>query len=24
MTLTNRDIIELTAWRRQLHQAPEI
>ncbi|MEO5759596.1 MAG: amidohydrolase [Mesorhizobium sp.] len=24
MTLTNRDIIELTAWRRKLHQHPEI
>lgn len=24
MTLTNRDIIELTAWRRKLHQRPEI
>lgn len=24
MTLTNRDIVELTAWRRQLHQRPEI
>ncbi|MER8653755.1 amidohydrolase [Mesorhizobium sp. M0847] len=24
MTLTNRDIIELTAWRRKLHQQPEI
>lgn len=24
MTLTNRDIVELTAWRRQLHQHPEI
>ncbi|ESX26750.1 MULTISPECIES: amidohydrolase [unclassified Mesorhizobium] len=24
MTLTNRDIIELTAWRRKLHQNPEI
>lgn len=24
MTLTNRDIVELTAWRRKLHQNPEI
>ncbi|MER8473941.1 amidohydrolase, partial [Mesorhizobium sp. M1328] len=24
MTLTNRDIVELTAWRRRLHQHPEI
>ena len=24
MTLTNRDIVELTAWRRKLHQHPEI
>lgn len=24
MTLTNRDIVELTGWRRQLHQRPEI
>ena len=24
MTLTNRDIVELMAWRRQLHQRPEI
>ncbi|PTE07907.1 amidohydrolase [Mesorhizobium helmanticense] len=24
MTLTNRDIVELTAWRRKLHQQPEI
>ncbi len=24
MTLTNRDIVELTAWRRRLHQNPEI
>ncbi|MFB9980318.1 amidohydrolase [Mesorhizobium kowhaii] len=24
MTLTNRDLVELTAWRRQLHQHPEI
>ena len=24
MTLTNRDIVELTAWRRRLHQQPEI
>lgn len=24
MTLTNRDIVELTAWRRKLHQRPEI
>lgn len=24
MTLTNRDLIELTAWRRRLHQQPEI
>lgn len=24
VTLTNRDIVELTAWRRQLHQNPEI
>lgn len=24
MTLTNRDIVELTAWRRKLHRQPEI
>ncbi|MHA6641263.1 amidohydrolase [Mesorhizobium sp. A623] len=24
MTLTNRDLVELTAWRRKLHQHPEI
>ena len=24
VTLTNRDIVELTAWRRKLHQHPEI
>ncbi len=24
MTLTNHDLVELTAWRRQLHQNPEI
>jgi amidohydrolase len=24
VTLTNRDIVELTAWRRKLHQQPEI
>jgi len=24
VTLTNRDVVELTAWRRQLHQHPEI
>jgi amidohydrolase len=24
VTLTNRDLVELTAWRRQLHQHPEI
>ncbi|TGP20336.1 MULTISPECIES: amidohydrolase [unclassified Mesorhizobium] len=24
MTLTNRDLIELTAWRRKLHRQPEI
>ena len=24
MTLTNRDLVELTAWRRRLHQHPEI
>ncbi|MFD1981979.1 amidohydrolase [Mesorhizobium newzealandense] len=24
MTLTNRDVVELTAWRRKLHQHPEI
>ncbi|MBS7542807.1 amidohydrolase [Ancylobacter oerskovii] len=24
MTLTNRDLVELTAWRRKLHQRPEI
>lgn len=24
MTLTNRDIVELTEWRRQLHRQPEI
>ena len=24
LTLTNRDIVELTAWRRKLHQHPEI
>lgn len=24
MTLTNRDIVELTAWRRKLHRNPEI
>ncbi|MFC5384775.1 amidohydrolase [Aquamicrobium segne] len=24
MTLSNRDLIELTAWRRKLHQYPEI
>ncbi|RWA72261.1 amidohydrolase [Mesorhizobium sp.] len=24
MTLTNRDLVELTAWRRKLHQQPEI
>lgn len=24
MALTNRDIVELTAWRRKLHQQPEI
>lgn len=24
MTLTNRDLVELTAWRRKLHQNPEI
>ncbi len=24
LTLTNRDIVELTAWRRRLHQNPEI
>ncbi|TIW38803.1 MAG: amidohydrolase, partial [Mesorhizobium sp.] len=24
MTLTNRDIVELIAWRRKLHQNPEI
>ncbi|MGB3386504.1 MAG: amidohydrolase [Pseudaminobacter sp.] len=24
MTLTNQDIVELTAWRRKLHQHPEI
>lgn len=23
MTLTNRDLVELTAWRRKLHQHPE-
>ena len=24
MTLTNRDIVELTEWRRKLHRQPEI
>ena len=24
LTLTNRDVVELTAWRRKLHQHPEI
>lgn len=24
MTLTNRDLVELTAWRRKLHRQPEI
>jgi len=24
VTLTNRDLVELTAWRRKLHQQPEI
>lgn len=24
MALTNQDIVELTAWRRKLHQHPEI
>lgn len=24
MTLTNRDIVELTAWRRKLHRYPEV
>lgn len=24
MTLTNQDIVELTAWRRKLHQHPEV
>ncbi|TIX09642.1 MAG: hypothetical protein E5V41_31050, partial [Mesorhizobium sp.] len=24
MPLTNRDIVELTAWRRKLHRQPEI
>ncbi|TIU28170.1 MAG: amidohydrolase, partial [Mesorhizobium sp.] len=24
MALTNRDIVELTAWRRKLHRQPEI
>jgi metal-dependent amidase/aminoacylase/carboxypeptidase family protein len=24
VTLTNRDLVELAAWRRKLHQHPEI
>ncbi|TIR45061.1 MAG: amidohydrolase, partial [Mesorhizobium sp.] len=24
MTLTNRDLVELTEWRRKLHRQPEI